>query len=225
MQTTDFLSYLGFKKEVCQFVAPKVCYTTWIDSSFDLGEFSKNFGDAFVNFEEAYKLLRNCGHELDQPEGWEYFNPSIVRKDSNSRFFSRLIKGLSSGDGHNANRVENMKQSEDDDFIYRLSWIEKANTKGWVFHYRLKHSDDQDLVSIIKLLELEAFDECPLFEFEQCFWLFLEYQTKGNDVFEGNAELADRYFDSHAKDFSVAARKLIQADNLMSKFGFGFLKN
>jgi len=218
MQTTDFLDYLGFTRESCQFVSRRVCYTTWVDSEFDLPNFAKNFGDAFGLFEKATRLLESCGHFLDQPEGWEYFYPNAKRRAPRS-------KTGYGGDGHNANRVEVMKQTEDDDFFYRLSWIEKANTKGLVLHYRLKNPSDEELLSVVKLLDLNTFRECPLFEFEQCFWMFIEYQTRGDDIFEGNAAFAHRCYDSHAKNFSAAARMLAEANNLMSAFGFHFLNS
>jgi hypothetical protein len=118
-----------------------------------------------------------------------------------------------------------MKQSEDEDFFYQLSWIERANSKGWVIHCRTKNPSDQELLATLKFLDFNAFSECPLFDFEKCFWMFIEYQTRNDDVFEGNAEYAHRCYDSHAKKFSTAARKLIQANKLMAEFGFSFLKN
>ncbi len=217
MQTTDFLDYLGFKKESCQFVPQRVCYSTWIDSDFDLTNFVEKFGEAFVLFEKADKLFVSTGHILDQTEGWSYFDPNLGRRAPRS-------KNPYGGDGHNARRSENMKQSEDDIFFYRLSWIELANAKGWVIHYKLKNQSDRELLSVLRLLDLNTFSECPLFEFEQCFWMFIEYQTRDNDLFDGNAEFAHLYYAAHAKNFSSASRMLIQADGLMSPFGFRFLK-
>jgi len=218
MQSPDFLSYLGFQKESCQFVSTRICYTTWVDSSFDVSKFAVDFGEAFSNFDTSASLFRDCGYFLDQPEGLAYFGYSSERRIGRS-------KSPYGGDGHNASSVKKMKQSEDEDFFYQLSWIERANSKGWVIHCRTKNPSDQELLSILKFLDFNAFSECPLFDFEKCFWMFIEYQTKSNDVFEGNAEYAHRCYDSHAKKFSTAARKLIQANNLMSEFGFHFLKS
>lgn len=217
-QSTDFLNYLGFRKESCQFVSTRVCYTTWVDSSFDVSKFASDFGEAFANFDNADSLFRDCGYFLERPEGLEYFG-------FNSGGRARRTKSLYGGDGHNANRVEKMKQSEDEDFFYQLSWIERANSKGWVIHCRTKNPSDQELLSVLKFLDFNAFSECPLFDFEKCFWMFIEYQTRSDDVFEGNAEYAHRCYDSHAKKFSTAARELIKANNLMAEFGFHFLKS
>ncbi len=217
-QSTDFLNYLGFRKESCQFVSTKICYTTWVNSSFDVSRFALDFGEAFANFDNADSLFRDCGYFLERPEGLAYFGYSSERRTGRS-------KSPYGGDGHNASSVKKMKQSEDEDFFYQLSWIERANSKGWVIHCRAKNPSDQELLSILKFLDFNAFSECPLFDFEKCFWMFIEYQTRSDDVFEGNAEYAHRCYDSHAKKFSTAARKLIQANNLMAEFGFHFLKS
>jgi len=218
LQSTDFLSYLGFRKEVCQFVSTKVCYTTWVDGSFDVSKFASDFGEALANFDNADSLFRDCGYFLDQPEGLTYFGYNAGGRTSRT-------KSPYGGDGHNANRVEKMKQSEDENFAYQLSWIERANSKGWVIHCRTKNPSDQELLSALKFLDFNVFSECPLFDFKKCFWMFIEYQTRSDDVFEGNAEYAHRCYDSHAKKFSMAVRKLIQANNLMAEFGFHFLKS
>lgn len=217
-QSTDFLSYLGFRKESCQFVSTRICYTTWVDNSFDVSRFAIDFGEAFANFDSADSLFRDCGYFLDRPEGLAYFGMNSERR-------ARRTKSPYGGDGHNANHIEKMKQSLDEDFEYQLSWIERANSKGWVIHCRAKNSADQELLSVLKFLDFNVFNECPLFDFEKCFWMFIEYQTRSNDVFEGNAEYAHRCYDAHAKKFSTAARKLIKANNLMAEFGFHFLKS
>ena len=36
VQTTDFLSYLGFRRSACHFVATQECYVRWVDQSFDV---------------------------------------------------------------------------------------------------------------------------------------------------------------------------------------------
>lgn len=131
MQTTDFLAYLGFKSESCSFVARRVCYAIWVDMGFILSDFSAAFEKAFSLFEKGAHELEASGHFLDQPEGWRYFLPNGSSRAPHT-------KSTYGGDGHNAIRVENMKQSEDDDFFYRLSWLERAGSKGWVIHYKLK---------------------------------------------------------------------------------------
>jgi len=214
MQTTDFLDYLGFKKESCQFVTRRVCYTTWIDSEFELPNFVQKFGEAFMLFERAEKLFENCGHFLDQTEGWEYFYPNAKRRVPRS-------KSDLGGDGHNAGLTEFMKHSEDDDFLYSLTWIERANAKGWVIHYRPKDSSNLEIKQVLKLLDLSTFEKCPRFDFESCHWWFIEYQAR--DDFEGNADLTHRYYDSHTKNFSSATQTFIQSNNLMAPFGLHLL--
>ncbi|MFN8432856.1 MAG: toll/interleukin-1 receptor domain-containing protein [Anaerolineales bacterium] len=218
MQSPDFLSYLGFQKESCQFVSTRICYTTWVDGSFDISKFAIDFGEAFSNFDTSASLFRDCGYFLDQPEGLAYFGyPTEIRMGR--------TKSLYGGDGHNASSVRKMKQSEDEDFYYQLSWIERANSRGWVTHCRTKNPLDQELLSVLKFLDFNVFSECPLFDFEKCFWMFIEYHTRSNSTSEGNAEYAHRCYDSHANKFSKAARKLIKANNLMAEFGFHFLNS
>ena len=36
VQTTDFLSYLGFRRSACHFVATQECCVRWVDQSFDV---------------------------------------------------------------------------------------------------------------------------------------------------------------------------------------------
>jgi hypothetical protein len=217
MQTTDFLDYLGFKKESCQFITRRVCYATWIDSEFDLPNFAEKFGEAYVLFEKSMKLFETCGHFLDQPEGWEYFYPNAKRRSPRS-------KSISGGDGHNAGRTELMSQAEDSDFSYRLSWAEWAQTKGWVIHYQPKNLTNE-IKSVLNLLDLNVFKECPLFEFEHCYWWFIEYQHNDESILEGNADTVHSYFNAHAKNFSSAVQMLVQSNKLMSPFGFHLLKS
>ena len=216
MQTTDFLDYLGFKKETCTFVNQKVCYSAWIDEAFDLSNFAEGFGEAFVLFEESAKLFDRCGHFLNQPEGWAYFNPNTVTR-------APRTKSVMGGDGHNADKSEIMKQLEDDDFSYRLSWIERIHTKGWVFHYQPRGTYSHEIQSVLKFLGLSDFGECPFFGFERCYWIFFEYQNRPDDLFESNADFVHSYFASHPKNFSLAVRNFIRANNLVSQYGFYFL--
>ena len=161
--------------------------------------------------------MENCGHFINQPEGLEYFYPNATHR------VPRTKSGYG-GDGHNANHTKDMKQTEDNDFFYRFSWIERTNSKGWVIHYRPKDTTNQNISSVLKFLDLNVFKECPQFEFEQCFWMFIEYQNRGDSFFEGNARYAHKCFDTHENNFSLATRMLSEANELMLPFGFQFLK-
>jgi len=162
MQTTDFLAYLGFRRESCSFVTRRVCYTAWVEGEFDLSRFSLQFQGAFNRFEQAVKLFESCGHFLEQPEGWEYFTGK-----PSSRISYRSKLGYST-DGHGGYKTELLKQSEDDKFSYRMSWIEKSNEKGWVIHYRLKDGKNNHLLPALRFLGLSKFSDCPYFNFEDC---------------------------------------------------------
>src|SRR6185436_18467434 len=70
MQSTDFLHYLGFRREACSFVSSRECFAAWVEPDLDLSFFVRQFDEAFGLFEKAGRLLESCGHFLDQPEGW-----------------------------------------------------------------------------------------------------------------------------------------------------------
>jgi len=218
MQSTDFLHYLGFRREMCSFVTSRECFATWVEPDFELTLFARQFDEAFSLFEKAGRLLGNCGHFLDQPEGWGYFNG---KSGSGRNMKSRL--GYSA-DGHNSNEAKLLKQTEDENFLYCMSWIDGANEKGWVFHYKMK-DEYSDLSLVIKFLGLKTFHECPYFEFEGCNWAYYQHENRGDSFFEGNAGNVHAWFDAQEKNFSQALEMLLKANNLVKPFGFIFLNS
>jgi TIR domain-containing protein len=217
MQTTDFLAYLGFKRETCSYIQSKECYAAWIDSEFELSAFASRFDEAYGLFEKANRRLESCIHILDQPEGWGYF---YGKSSSGTSHRSRL--GYST-DGHTANKSEMLKQSEDDNFHYRMSWIESAGERGWVFHYSLKDGENRKILPALRFLHLSQFKECPYFDFEDCYWMYIQHEHRGDSFFEGNANIVHSAFASHEKNFSAALEILIESNDLVSPFGFHFL--
>jgi hypothetical protein len=218
MQTTDFLSYLGFKREICSFVVGRKCYTTWVDSEFNVSEFSQRFSESFGVFEKATKLLENCGYILDQPEGWGYFYDKVSQGRSNAQIYS------GGGNGHTSTQTKVLKETEDDYFLYKLSWVENGNTKGWTFHYRLRDISDLRLIPALNFLRLNKFDECPFFDFEECFWMYIAHQSRGDSFFDSNTEFVHRAFDATRNNFPLALQMLLQSNGLILPFEFHLLK-
>lgn len=72
MQTTDFLSHLGFRRSACPFQSPE-CYVRSVPDNFDLNGFAQYFGVSYKAFEKADQHFKACGILLDQPEGWGFF--------------------------------------------------------------------------------------------------------------------------------------------------------
>lgn len=217
MQTTDFLAFLGFKREKCSFVPRIECYAIWMDPEFDITGFSQKFNEAFDLFAKAARLLESCAIFLEQPEGWGYFTGrSSSRKSNKSRF------GFSP-DGHTANKTEKIRQNEDDHFIYKLSWIESPQEKGWVIHYRPKETINHNLSSALTFLGLNTFKKCPYFDFEECYWMYIQHENRGDSLFESNENFVQDSFDAHQKSFSQAVEMLIKSNDLVLPFGLHFL--
>jgi hypothetical protein len=166
---------------------------------------------------EAHRFLENCGFALRQPEGWGFF----FGKSSRS---VRSGSSALSGDGHTGMKLQQMKQSEDDAFFFRLTWIETPHEKGWITHYRPKHPPiSSELQGVLGYLGLREFASCPEFDFEQCFFRSLRFQSNGDGFFDHNAEAAHRAFDAHAVQFSAALNKLLNANAEIEQVGFSFL--
>jgi len=132
IQQTDFLTYLGFSASDCSFSTGRKCFTRWVDESYDPKAFVDAFNSAYALLVHAEEGLQKCGFALQRPEGWGYFYGKASRSSGNSH------SGLS-GDGHIGTKIESMRKSEDDAFLYRFAWIETAGEKGWVTHYQPKH--------------------------------------------------------------------------------------
>ncbi|MCI2425567.1 hypothetical protein LM599_06225 [Candidatus Acetothermia bacterium] len=216
IQATDFLSFLGFERSGCSFVDSRQCYVRWVDKNFDVNAFAGFFDTAYRNLTDAQKDLEKCGFFFDQPEGWGYF-------------FGRSSGGRGrdfqmAGDGHTAMSVKQMKQSEDDVFLYKFTWLESAHDKGWVIHYRPKHPPlSSELQSVFGFLGLQNFQQCPEYDFEPCHWRSIAFEERGNSVFDSNANTAHGWFDSHAQHFSSGIQKLLSANSEIEKSGLTFL--
>ena len=217
IQITDFLSYLDFRRSGCSFTTGRQCYVRWVDEGFDLSSFVASFDSSFAKLEDAEHDLEACGFFLNQPEGWGYFH-------GRQSGVSRRGADRMGGDGHTAMSVKQLKQSTDDIFDYRFTWLESDRVQGWVTHYRPKHPPlSSELRSVFKFLGLETFRECPEFEFEECSWRSLAYVSRGDGFFDNNTEWAHRGFDAHAARFAPGIQKLLTANSEIEKFGMSFL--
>ena len=216
IQATDFLSFLGFERSVCSFVDRRQCYFRWVNENFDVNTFAELFDSAYRNLTDTQKDLEKCGFFFEQPEGWGYF---FGRGSGGRRRDFQM-----SGDGHTAMSVKQMKQSEDDVFLYKFTWLESANDKGWVIHYRPKHSPlSEELESVFRFLGIKNFDQCPEYDFESCHWRSISYIKRGDSVFDSNANAAHGWFNSHAQHFSPGIQKLLSANAEIEKAGLTFL--
>ncbi len=218
IQTTDFLAYLKFQRsDSCSFTRSRQCYVKWVSEGFDPDEFLTAFEKAFAHLEQAESGLGACGHLLARPEGWgfHYGKPS-----------GHSVRGpvTLSGDGHTARQTESMKQTEDDTFLFRFSFIETDHEKGFVTHYRPKNPPlSSELTSVFRYLGLQEFLDCPEFDFEQCFYRTMRFESRGEGIFDSNTEYAHGRFDAHAGQFSTAIQALLAANEEIETFGMTFL--
>ena len=215
-QITDFLSHLGFQRSGCSFIDSRQCYVRWVDTDFDINAFAGFFDKAYNNLTDAQKDLEKCGFFFDKPEGLGYFLGGQSR--SRQRDFQM------SGDGHTAMSVKQMKQSEDEVFQYKFTWLESAQDKGWVVHYRPKHPPlSSELQSVFQFLGMQTSEQCPEYDFESCHWHSIAFEERGDRMFDSNANTAHGWFDSHAQHFSPGIQKLLSANAEIEKSGLTFL--
>lgn len=211
LQATDFLALLGFERSVCGLFRGE-CYAAQVRPEFDVQSFSETVGEAFRAVERADQRLSTCGFLLPRTEGWGYF----YGKPSSGR----VAEDRSGGDGHTALKTESMKTSEDEFFRFAFSWREAEDGKGWVVHYAPKHAPlAEDVQRAFAMLKLRAFEQCPEFDFDPCWWRFFPYQ---NDNFFA-AEGPHRAFDAHASSFSAGLKDLVAAHERMRQFGLHLL--
>jgi hypothetical protein len=218
LQRTDFLAYLGFgRSDQCSFTTFQRCYVKWVDEGFNIEEFGAAFDRAFTFLERAERGLESCGFALPQPEGWGFFSGRTGGR-------SYREPTVLSGDGHTARQIRSMKQTEDDTFLFRFTFLETDREKGFVAHYRPKHPPlSFELSRVFSYLGLEKFDECPEFGFDPCHFRTLLYQTHGDSVFDNNTEYAHRAFDAHAGQFSPAIQDLLASNVEIERIGLTFL--
>ncbi len=216
IQTTDFLSYLGFGHGRCVFVKRGECYSRRIDE-IDTAEFAQAFDESYKALTQAEEHLNACGFPLEQPEGWSYFTgkPHHGHLDTTSHV---------SGDGHTAPKHQTMKRVGDDNFEFVFSWIEGGADKGWTTHYRPKRLPVSPEVRIVfDFLGLRPFTKCPEFDFERCDWRFTVFRRWDESPFGTNADKAHGWFDAHPKHFSDGVERLLAAQAVVEKYGTFFL--
>ena len=218
VQTTDFLASLGFERKACPFTGRLECYTRWVSDGFAMDQFVGNFDGGFAAFQQAARELEDCGIFLEQLEGWGFFYGKQSRGRAKREFYDF-------GDGHTVAESKEVKKSEDQVFQYRFVWVVTGNgVKGWITHYRPKNPPlSVELESVFRFLSLNAFAQCPEFEFEPCSWSAVRFEERGDSFFDSNAEVAHRWFDNHSQKFSSGVEKLLRAHSLLERFGMKFL--
>ena len=218
LQKTDLLAYLGFERnDTCPFTSSRRCYVKWIPEKFDSEGFLRAFEDAFAHLGKAERGLNECGFLLPQPEGWGFYHE---RPGGRSHSGPTTI----SGDGHTTLKTNSMKQTEDDTFLFRFSFVETDYEKGFVTHYRPKHPPlSSELRIVLKYLGLQEFQECPEFDFEPCFYRTRSYESQGYGFFDDNTHAAHGAFDAHANRFSAAIQELLSANKKIEACGLTLL--
>ena len=214
IQITDFLSFLGFRRSRCSFVGRGDCYVRWVGEDFDTTTFPESFDTSYSNLTDALKDLEACGLSIDRPEGSGYFCGAM---SESLRYNDQM-----SGDGHMASHVQSMKESKDDVFLYKFTFLRDGYEKGWVIHYRPKRPPlSSELQSAFAFLKLREFQDCPQYDFEPCYWYSIPYIEGGPRL--NNVGAANRCFDAHAQRFSPGIQTLLVANAEIKKSGFTFL--
>lgn len=218
MQRTDFLRVLGFTRQGCAFHSNEA-YCGPANADTDVAAVTDAVADAFAKYEAADRYLEACGLGLAQPEGWGYFygKPSGARHQRGHAHCR--------GNGHVAPNAERLKQAEDEFFQYALSWIDGAGDKGWTIHYRPKHMPmSQEFASALEFIGgFNEFGECPEFDFDSCWWRFMEFSNQGGGPFGSNAEFVHRCFDAHVMNFGPGIRNLLEAHAIVGAVGLRLL--
>ncbi len=216
VQTPDLLGYLGFEREErCGFINGE-CYARRVEEGFSPDEFGTAFAKCYHALQQAEGHLEACGYPFEQREGWGIF----FHKQSGAR-----MRPTISGDGHTGAQIERMKDAEDYAFLFVLSWMSGQN-KGWTIHTRPKHPPlSTEVAGVFKFLGLNAFAECPHFDFDECYWHFIPYEERaGGDAFhDNNAGLAHGWFEAHGERFSSGVERLLAAHAAVEPFGMQLL--
>lgn len=222
IQLPDFLNYLGFSRYPCLFLGGE-CYCKEVQENFDVNIFGNAFGDAYKQLTQAERHFEKCGFALHQPGGWGFF--SGKQSYGRSRTYGRSRSSYH-GDGHTSVIPPNLlKETEDDVFRFVFTWIKNSESeKGWTTHYQPKHPPlSVEMRSVFQFLGINAFKECPQFDFEPCSWRHIEYVDDGHGPLNRGTDRAHQYFDAHKEDFSPGMRSLLSAQEIMEKVGMGFL--
>lgn len=218
LQPTDWLAYLGFRRnDKCNFTESQRCYSREVHQEFDLQQFATAFNAGFGYLKKAQNGLQACGFMLPQPEGWGFY---FGRNGGSERRRYHTI----SGDGHTATKKDTMKATEDEQFLFRFTFIDTGAEEAFVTHYRPKHSPiSSELHSALSHLGLKAFDDCPEFDFERCYFRTLRLAARDDAPWSGNVEYAHRCFDAHQAQFSPAIENLLAANAAVETVGITFL--
>ncbi len=217
-QRTDFLSVVGFSRSRCAFHRGE-CYCRRVDPGLSVEAFAAAMETAFQSFVTATKELEGCGIFIDQPEGWNFFVPGApIGKHFSTARHAR-------GDGHTSPVSKHMKEAEDAFFRYVLTWIEGGSDKGWVIHYRPKEPTSVELDAALRFLPgFQIFENCPEFDFSECFWRFIPWEAEYEDSLTlRSAERAHGWFSAHEEHFSRGLELLLAAHAQLKPFGFTFL--
>lgn len=219
IQTTDVLSYLGFQRSSCTFQQGDG-YCRAVSSEFDSAGFAADFAPTSDVLKSALSALEACGVHVPRPEGFGYF------LGHNSRSHAVDLSGGYHGDGHTTIQTSELKSNEDEAFSFKLTYIKDAADKsGWVTHYAPRHRPLSDeLRSIFEFVRMHEFDECPEFDFEQCYWFFVAASDDPRERFiDSLTNRAHAQFDANASRFSSGIEKLLAANTTMSSYGMEFL--
>jgi hypothetical protein len=216
LQMPDLLSFLGFTRSACPFTGRDECYARWIDPRLNIAALGEALTGAHGALTKAQGHLEACGFLLPQPEGWGYF---YGRESSGARSspYSEC-----SGDGHTSPHSETMKCVEDENFNFVFSWIKGGTDKGWTTHYKPKIEPiSPEVEAVLNFIELKHFEQCPMFDFEPCWWRFTAFSPTG--FLESNADRAHGWFDANQQHFSAGIERLLETQRLVEPFGIRFL--
>jgi hypothetical protein len=213
LQTTHWLRFLGFQEnKQCQFSQFNQCFSAIVPEGpegYDLRHFSASFADGFSELRKADDGLMECGFWM--PNGRQ-LSPQ-----------GQALRRPLDGDGHSVMTSKVLNTSEDDEFSYKLTFVETGKEKGFVTHYRPLHPPlSSEVRSVFGYLGLKENHQCPEFDFEECHYRTLRLFETGNP-FDGNVGFAHQSFDAHATRFSAAIEALLSANAAAERIGLKFL--
>jgi hypothetical protein len=199
LQPADLLATVGFARESCSFIARGECLAIWVPEGFPIEDFASRFPAAFDQLETAERHLTRFGLLLPR------HSPA----------------GAARGDGHSAPGTQELKQNEDENFYFLLSFIEGGRQKGWVYHYRPKHPPlSKEVSAALSFLDLPSFHQCPWFDFESCNWQFFQFQSDDRSLMGTNAQRVHDAFALLPEHFSLGIEALVKSHSIMADFGF-----
>jgi len=211
IQGSELLQHLGFGHSTCSFLNGE-CWVKSVSEDFRLSEFANTFESAFNGIRDAEKKLNLCGLRLrnERSSGVNYYG-----RGSGSYY----------GDGHTATSTpQKMKEGADDHFDFVLTFQETPNEKGWTVHRHPKEEGiTPDFAAASRFLDIKRMEECPQFDFNECFWSFISYN--GDQWGDGNANAAHSYFEAHPKNFTEAVQQLVSSQSVLKPYGLNLLED